>query len=143
MPTHWTRLLRFGLALAAAVQAAPIPAQDVAPGQAIEPAASAASAIEPAADAAIAEAEADRERLALQGFVDGLMTGLLARGRHPGAVVAIVQRDGLRLARGYGIDRLEPRRAADPERSLFRIGSISKTFTYVAAMQLVEAGLGG
>jgi CubicO group peptidase (beta-lactamase class C family) len=76
-------------------------------------------------------------------FVDGLMRGILQREKLAGAVVSVVRGERLLLARGYGIDRIEPRREADPARSLFRIGSVSKTFTYVAAMQLVEQGLVG
>jgi len=85
--------------------------------------------------------EAPSLDLSLPAFVDGLMAGLMARDHLAGAVVSVVRRDSLLLARAYGVDRIDPKRSADPTRSLFRIGSISKTFTYVAAMQLVEAGL--
>ena len=44
------------------------------------------------------------------------------------------------LVKGYGIDSVEPRRAVDPNQSLFRIGSISKTFTWLSIMQLAERG---
>ena len=36
---------------------------------------------------------------------------------------------------------VESKTQVDPERSLFRIGSISKTFTGLAVMQLVDQGL--
>ena len=35
---------------------------------------------------------------------------------------------------------MSPRRAVDPDRTLFRIGSISKTFTWIGLMKEVEAG---
>jgi Beta-lactamase class C and other penicillin binding proteins len=41
------------------------------------------------------------------------------------------------LLKGYGIAGEQPQREVDPDSALFRIGSISKTFTYVAIMQLV------
>jgi CubicO group peptidase (beta-lactamase class C family) len=42
--------------------------------------------------------------------------------------------------KGYGSANLETKKAVDPARTLFRIGSISKTFTAIALMQLVEQG---
>ncbi|HEX6865999.1 MAG TPA: serine hydrolase domain-containing protein, partial [Caulobacteraceae bacterium] len=42
--------------------------------------------------------------------------------------------------KGYGFADLSPRRAVDPDRTLFRIGSISKTFTWIALMNEIEAG---
>jgi CubicO group peptidase (beta-lactamase class C family) len=56
-----------------------------------------------------------------------------------GATVSVVTRDGIAYEHGYGLASRSPERAVDPARSLFRVGSISKTFTYIATMQLVEA----
>ena len=42
------------------------------------------------------------------------------------------------LKKGYGF--AGPGRPVDPDRTLFRVGSISKTFTWIAAMKEVEAG---
>ena len=44
------------------------------------------------------------------------------------------------FAKGYGYGDLENRRPVDPAVTLFRPGSISKTFTWTAAMQLLEQG---
>ena len=57
-----------------------------------------------------------------------------------GVTVAIVDRDGELLLRGYGIADQSPRRAVDPRRTLFRIASISKTFTYLLGLKLVDDG---
>ena len=57
-----------------------------------------------------------------------------------GAVVSVVQNDALVFEKGYGYADLERRVPADPEQSLFRIASISKTFVWTAVMQLVEEG---
>ncbi len=57
-----------------------------------------------------------------------------------GAVVSVVYRDEVLFKRGYGWADLENRVPADPDRSLFRIASISKTFVWTAIMQLVEQG---
>jgi CubicO group peptidase (beta-lactamase class C family) len=64
----------------------------------------------------------------------------MAQERIAGAEVAVVRDGETLLVKGYGIDSVEPRRAVDPNESLFRIGSISKTFTWLSIMQLAERG---
>lgn len=73
----------------------------------------------------------------LAAFVDGVVRGYMAEKGIAGVTVAVTDRNRPLLLRGYGISDENPRRAVDPDSTLFRIGSISKTFTYVAAMQLV------
>ncbi|WP_187300561.1 serine hydrolase domain-containing protein [Mizugakiibacter sediminis] len=77
---------------------------------------------------------------ALGAFVDGAVRSWMDAKGVAGVTVAVVDRDGTLFARGYGIAGKDPRRPVDPATTLFRIGSISKTFTYIAAMQLVEQG---
>ncbi|MEL7684564.1 serine hydrolase domain-containing protein [Citromicrobium bathyomarinum] len=73
-------------------------------------------------------------------WLDGLMPYALADGDIPGAVVTVVK-DGKVLAnKGYGYADLAKRKPVDPDTTLFRIGSISKLFTWTAVMQQVEAG---
>jgi CubicO group peptidase (beta-lactamase class C family) len=74
---------------------------------------------------------------ALAEFVDGVVRGYMTEKGIAGVTVAVTNRNGPLLLRGYGIADEHPRREVDPGSTLFRIGSISKTFTYVAAMQLV------
>lgn len=57
----------------------------------------------------------------------------------PGIAVGIVHDGNLIYARGFGYENLETRAPVTPE-SLFRIASISKTFTATAVMQLRDAG---
>jgi CubicO group peptidase (beta-lactamase class C family) len=75
----------------------------------------------------------------LEAFVDGWMTDAMAREHVPGAAVSIVQNGQVIFKKGYGFADLTPRRRVDPDRTLFRIGSISKTFTWVLVMKEVEA----
>lgn len=58
-----------------------------------------------------------------------------------GATVSVVHDGRVLFQSGYGWADLENRVPVDPERSLFRIGSVSKPFTWTAVMQLVERGL--
>lgn len=76
----------------------------------------------------------------LEAFVDGWMADAMAREHVPGAAVSVVQNGQVVLKKGYGFADLAPRRAVDADRTLFRIGSISKTFTWILVMREVEAG---
>ena len=77
----------------------------------------------------------------LEAFVDGLVREAMAAEHVAGAAVSVVQNGQVLLSKGYGFADLEPvARRVDPERTLFRIGSVSKTFTWIALMQQVEAG---
>jgi CubicO group peptidase (beta-lactamase class C family) len=58
-----------------------------------------------------------------------------------GEVVSVVHRGDVLFTGGYGWADLEARVPADPERSLFRIASITKPFVWTAVMQLVEQGV--
>lgn len=80
----------------------------------------------------------DREQL--ERFLDGLVSYAMEEHHLPGVVVSVVNGDGLVLAKGWGRSRLQPDEPVDPERTLFRVGSISKTFTFTGVMQQVEAG---
>lgn len=76
----------------------------------------------------------------LESFVDGVMASAMARGHVAGAAVVVVQNGQVVLKKGYGVDRLSPRRAVDPDRTLFRLGAISKTFTWIALQKEIESG---
>lgn len=76
----------------------------------------------------------------LSAYVDGLIDAGMQSDHIAGATVAIVDRHGPLLLRGYGIAGQSPRRGVDPAATLFRIGSISKTFTYLLALQMIDEG---
>ena len=76
----------------------------------------------------------------LEAFVDGWMAEGMAREHVAGAAVMIVQSGQVVLKKGYGYADIARRRRVDPDRTLFRIGSISKTFTWILLMRDVEAG---
>ena len=74
----------------------------------------------------------------LDAWLDGYLPYALRTADIPGAVVVVVKDGAVVTARGFGYADLEARSAVDPERTLFRTGSISKLITWTAAMQLVE-----
>jgi CubicO group peptidase (beta-lactamase class C family) len=76
----------------------------------------------------------------LGAFLDPLMKEQLARLKIAGAVVVVVKDDGILFARGYGYADVENKRSMTPDATLVRPGSISKLFTGIAVMQLVEQG---
>ncbi|MGH8236058.1 MAG: serine hydrolase domain-containing protein, partial [Steroidobacteraceae bacterium] len=76
----------------------------------------------------------------LEAFIDGVMATQLRSQHVAGATIAIVRDGQLFFAKGYGYEDVERKVPVDPEKTLFRVGSISKLFTATAVMQLVEAG---
>ncbi|MDB5435689.1 MAG: beta-lactamase class [Phenylobacterium sp.] len=76
----------------------------------------------------------------LEAFVDGVVRDAMGREHIAGVTVSVVQNGQVLLKKGYGFASLDPQRPVDPDRSLFRVGSISKTFTWIAVMKEVEAG---
>jgi CubicO group peptidase (beta-lactamase class C family) len=74
----------------------------------------------------------------LDALVDGVVRQAMTRDRIAGLSVAIVQDGQVVLKKGYGV--AAPGRQVDPDTTLFRIASISKTFTWITAMKEVEAG---
>jgi len=76
----------------------------------------------------------------LEAWLDGFLPYALAHGEIAGAVVAVVKDDQVLLEKGYGYADIANKTPVDPERTLFRFGSVSKLFTWTAVMQLVEQG---
>jgi CubicO group peptidase (beta-lactamase class C family) len=76
----------------------------------------------------------------VEDFVDRTVSAYMRDYHTAGAIVSVVDRNGSLLEKGYGIATLNPQRPVDPTRSLFCFGSISKTLTALAAMQLAGAG---
>jgi CubicO group peptidase (beta-lactamase class C family) len=93
----------------------------------------------------------------VEAFFEGLMLSYLKPNHIPGAAVVIVEsaplgngvpfgngapfpKGGILFSKGYGYADVETRAPVDPATTLFRIGSVSKLFTWTAVMQLAEQG---
>lgn len=115
------------------LSAAPALAQDPVPT--VVPGAAAGSATQTITPVAHSLTREDVETL-----VDGFLPYALKRGDIAGAVVTVVKDGQILFAKGYGVADRETNEPVDPEKHLFRPGSISKLFTWIAVMQQVEAG---
>lgn len=65
----------------------------------------------------------------------------MAESQIPGGVFLLIENDRIALARGYGFANLERRLPVDPETTIWRVGSNSKTLTAAAVLRLVDQGL--
>ena len=73
-------------------------------------------------------------------WLDGLFPYGLAKNNLAAAVVVVVKDGQILVSRGYGYADIAANKKVDPATTLFRPGSISKTFLWTAVMQLVEQG---
>jgi CubicO group peptidase (beta-lactamase class C family) len=76
----------------------------------------------------------------LESFFDGIVPLQLERSDIAGASVLVMQNGQVLLRKGYGYADLKNKKPVDPAATIFRLASISKLFTWVSVMQLVEQG---
>ena len=76
----------------------------------------------------------------VDAWLDEMVPGAMEEYSIAGGTVSVVSEGELLTARGFGYADVEAETPVDPEDTLFRVGSISKSFTATAVMQLVEAG---
>jgi CubicO group peptidase (beta-lactamase class C family) len=76
---------------------------------------------------------------ALVRRIDSVVGEAMARSKTPGMSVAVQQGADLVLAKGYGMADLESSVPASAN-TVYRLGSLTKQFTALGIMQLVEAG---
>ncbi|MHA2308350.1 MAG: serine hydrolase domain-containing protein, partial [Candidatus Heimdallarchaeaceae archaeon] len=77
----------------------------------------------------------------LEDFCNSFILDQLDENDIPGMSISVVQDGELFFTRGYGYYDRWLLESVDPNGTLFRIGSISKTFNAIAVLQLVEDGL--
>ncbi|WP_149094048.1 serine hydrolase domain-containing protein [Paenibacillus terrae] len=74
----------------------------------------------------------------LEKTVDQIMSTKLEKLHIPGAAVVVTQGDQIYFSKGYGYADLEQKTAFDPTKTIVPVGSLTKSFSATAAMQLVE-----
>jgi CubicO group peptidase (beta-lactamase class C family) len=87
-----------------------------------------------------ASAAPQLDRADLEAWLDGLVPYALQQGNLAGLVVSVVKDGEVLLEKGYGHADIAAGVAMDPQRTVVRVASVSKTFTATAVMQLVEQG---
>ena len=76
----------------------------------------------------------------LTAFFDGILPLQLERSDIAGASVLVMKDGQVLLQKGYGYADLKSKKPVDPNSTIFRLASISKLFTWISVMQLVEQG---
>jgi CubicO group peptidase (beta-lactamase class C family) len=76
----------------------------------------------------------------VDAWLDGIVPFALASNDIAGAAIVVVRGDEIVTQRGWGYADVAARRPIDPDRTVFRTGSVGKLFTWTAVMQLVEQG---
>ncbi|ALD12036.1 serine hydrolase domain-containing protein [Clavibacter capsici] len=86
----------------------------------------------------------DLTKADVDAWLDGAVGSALPTTGIPGAAVSVVADGQVLTTRGYGLADTgtegTPARPVDPDRTLFRVGSVSKVVSATAVMQLVEEG---
>jgi CubicO group peptidase (beta-lactamase class C family) len=77
----------------------------------------------------------------LEAFLDGIMAVQLETYHIAGSTVLVVRDGEILFSKGYGYANVATGVPVDPATTLFRIGSVTKLFTWTAVMQLAEQGV--
>lgn len=88
----------------------------------------------------LAPFEPTREAAVLEAYVDGVVNAHMREHDTAGVTVSVVKDGRLLFAKGYGFADAQSGKLADGHETLFRIGSVSKTFIWTAVMMLNERG---
>lgn len=76
----------------------------------------------------------------IEEFYEKTVKKTFDESKSVGGVFIVVKGDKIVFKKGYGYENLESKRKVTTDETLFRIGSITKTFTAAAAVQLKEKG---
>jgi CubicO group peptidase (beta-lactamase class C family) len=98
------------------------------------------TAFRAAADTPAPPAPRELTAAGIAGVVDPPMAEWTENHKGPGAVVVVVTRDAEVFAKGYGFSDIAAKKPFTADATLVRPGSISKLFTGIAVMQLVDSG---
>ncbi len=133
-------MVRLRRALLFVAMCASIPALAQSPQTAVAPKPASATASEKPTAANPPSAPRALERADLEPFFDGIIPLQLERSDVAGATVLVMKNGKDLLRKGYGFSDVSKKKPVDPETTMFRLASISKLFTWISVMQLVEQG---
>lgn len=77
----------------------------------------------------------------LPDFVDDFFAKKMSEHHVPGAAVIIVKDGSVLFSKGYGYANIENDIPVDPQKTIFRVASVSKIFTIAGVLKLEEQGL--
>jgi len=77
----------------------------------------------------------------LSEFIEGIVTAQRRENQLSALTVSVLHDDSLFFSSGYGLADIESERPAEANQTLFRIGSVSKTYIWTAVMMMVERGI--
>ena len=76
----------------------------------------------------------------LATLLDPIFAERMEKSHIPGAVISIVKDGKVIFTKGYGVADVETKNPVLPDKTIFRIGSITKVFTATAVVQLADRG---
>ncbi|WP_333861780.1 serine hydrolase domain-containing protein [Clostridium sp.] len=76
----------------------------------------------------------------VEKFADSIFNEQLKKFNVPGAVFTVVNKNKILFQKGYGYSDIDKKVPVNPQKTIFRVASISKLFTATAVMQLKERG---
>lgn len=76
----------------------------------------------------------------LEAYLDPIFAEHMAKLHIPGAVISVVKDGKTIFTKGYGVADIEKKTPVVPDKTIFRIGSITKVFTALAVMQMADRG---
>ena len=77
----------------------------------------------------------------ISGYIEGVIASQRSEHQLSAVTVSVIHGDSLIFARGYGLADIDSNQPVQVNQTLFRIGSVSKTFTWTAVMMLFEQGM--
>ncbi|MEM8599697.1 MAG: serine hydrolase [Bacteroidota bacterium] len=76
----------------------------------------------------------------MTAVIDSIVAKEMIDTHLPGVAVVVVKDGATLMQRGYGVANVATGRPVDPERTLFRIGSVSKALTALAVTRFIDDG---
>lgn len=76
----------------------------------------------------------------LETLLDPIIAERMEKSHIPGAAISIVKDGKIIFTKGYGVGDVEKKNPVVPDKTIFRIGSITKVFSALAVVQLADKG---